>query len=546
MINVKSFLISLVTPKYRAQGIDGAFWWGWFKPEQATKPIDFIIVKATQGKSIIDPAFDENSKAAMKIPVRGAYHYQKQGDSWVLQADLFLRIAARYDFHIYGLDVEKYANEGAFASQAATDTFVSDMRRILDHWRAKAPAKVQVVLYTNQDLYQNYIVPALKRLYGLEGEQWAEEQLLWLAVYNGQGPDGNPTMPKNRKNPWTFWQYSSNGRKQDYGTNGDVDLNVYNGTVEQLHKQFLDGIVVDPTPPPVVVPDPVEEPATEPETWTGTVITWRDPLIVRSYPMRVSETDTKLRLATGSRVSGKLWAGNGYVWMKLGAMTLGDGYTGKWVAVRTVHFGDKFIRLDEQTQLPPPPVVVPAGLVSVVWDDQNPDYNFMSRTKQLGWRGTETQNPPAVYRFYPEMREKSGDYRVNLADPFDWKPSLIRVNGGDAQKFRYLTTAGVAQYNQTGWPMQAYLTMSGNKLAGEVVGQWFGFETLKPGDLGKVGGMTIVTHPHLIHRFTCVTWDPRTRTTERINSSGTPRGDVFYYLVTKEGIAYIPLRHVIG
>lgn len=533
---IRNFLVSLFAPKYRAEGIDGSHWWGWFKPELATKPIDFIVVKATQGKWIIDSAFRANYEASQAIEVRGAYHYQTASDSWLAQADLFLRVVEGCDLHLWALDVEKYVNEFAFGPQPsrATETFVSDMRRIIDYWRTKAPAGVLVILYTNTDIYQNYIYPTIKRLYGLEGEMWLEELEIWLANYNGQGVDGEPTMPANRKRPWLFWQYSSNGRKEDYGTNGDVDLNVYNGTVDELRARFL-GLVTPPPPPVVVVPPVEPEPGTD--VWTGTVVA--DKMIVRSYPARASETDTGHRIGTYARVRGRLWVGNGYVWMKINMPDF-IRIDGKWVAVREIDGDPRFIRLDPQPGAPPP-VVVPTGLARVVWDDENPDYNYKSRTQMPGWESVD--NPPAVYRFYPEPR-KSGDYRVNLAVPYDWKTAIIAVNGGDVRDWEYLTSPGRATYNQTGWPMQAYITMSGNKLQGERVGDWFRFETLKPGDVAKVAGMTIETHPQFVHRFTCVTWDAQTKTTKHIESTGTARGQVYFFLVTKEGIAYIPFRHV--
>jgi hypothetical protein len=83
--------------------------------------------------------------------------------------------------------------------------------------------------------------------------------------------------------------------------------------------------------------------------------------------------------------------------------------------------------------------------------------------------------------------------------PYNWKSAMIQLNGGDEQKFYYLTGSARATYNQTGWPMQAYLTMSGNRLQGEQIGEWFRFETLKPSDLAKAKGMTIQTHPQFVH-----------------------------------------------
>jgi hypothetical protein len=79
---------------------------------------------------------------------------------------------------------------------------------------------------------------------------------------------------------------------------------------------------------------------------------------------------------------------------------------------------------------------------------------------------------------------------------------------------------------------------------------WVKFKTLKPQDWMAARRMSIATHPMYIHRFTCVTWVkdssyPDGGYTRRINSTGTPRGDVFYPLVTWEGFAWIPRRFVV-
>jgi Lyzozyme M1 (1,4-beta-N-acetylmuramidase) len=387
MLNtIRNYLVSILAPKYRAVGIDGSHWWGWFKPELATRPIDFVIIKATQGSTMIDPALGINWEGAKRVGVRGAYHYQKYGASWLAQAEFFLRAADRYDFHILALDVEKAYNELAFASPAAGDTFFSDMRRILDYWKFKKPDK-KVVLYTNTDIYANFIYPAIKRLYGMEGEQWLESLDLWLANYNGQNVDGEPLMPANRASGWTFWQYSSNGKKADYGTNGDVDLNVFNGRVEELYKWA--GITNTDPPPPVEPPAPQTEPETEPETWTGHVVAL-ERLIARSYPARADGTDTGRRLIPGEKVSGRLWTGNGYVWMKLDD-SVPETIKGKWVAVRK-EGGDQFIKLDPQP-LPPGPTIPQLWRVK----------HDIELTKGL-WR----DNLPEVHPIFPNHHSEFG------------------------------------------------------------------------------------------------------------------------------------------
>ena len=542
MLNrVRNFLVSTFTPKHRAEGIDGSHWWGVWNPTLATKPIHFAIVKATEGTGWVDSAFNRNAQASLMIPIRGAYHYQRSGMSWLKQADFFLRVAGQYDLHIYALDVEKYNNTDAFEDQAAADTFFSDMRRIIDYWRLKAPEKT-IYLYTNPDIYYNHIVSAIKRIYGQEGMAWLDEVEKWIAVYNGQGKDGNPTskwgIPK-----WSVWQYSSNGIKTEYGTQGDVDLNVYNGTAEEMQARVLKGQPEpSPTPTPVPTPTPREDPEPLPETWAGRVIAF-ERVIVRNHPTRIDDTDTGLRLFTGDRVSGQLWAGNGYVWMRLDNSNPRKETRGHWVAVRK-DGGDKFIKL-EQPDAPTIPPGQTTGLFRVVWDDENPDLNNKCRTQSDGFVGPLA--PPAVMQYYPEMREKAGRWRCDLADPHNWKQAIIDLNGGDVRKFEYLIDPSRATFNDQGWPLQQYLTMSGNLLKGELLGKWFKFETLKPGDLAKVKAWTIETHPQFVHRFTCVKWKRRadgTFYTHRIESTGTQHGQVYFFLVSNEGYGYIPARHV--
>jgi len=186
---------------------------------------------------------------------------------------------------------------------------------------------------------------------------------------------------------------------------------------------------------------------------------------------------------------------------------------------------------------------IPKGIsrYRFAWDDENPDWDFKCRTQSSDFIGPE--NPPAVIRFYPFMREGAGDFRVNLATPYDWKDAIIAMNDGNVQKFDYLIGSSRAQFNTTGWPKMAYVGMCGNEIEVlERIGDWYRFKTLKQSD---VTGWTIANDPKFIHRFACVTWDVATKTTKRILSTGTARGDVFYPLITVEGYAYIPVRHVV-
>jgi hypothetical protein len=194
-----------------------------------------------------------------------------------------------------------------------------------------------------------------------------------------------------------------------------------------------------------------------------------------------------------------------------------------------------------QTALPP------VSRFRFCWDDENSDYGFKCRT--LTETQIKTDNPPAVIRYSPVTKEGAGDFRVDVSA---WKAFVIALNGGGEEGYRrweYWCGKARAQFNGTGWPMLAYVGMCGNYLQGVRQGDWFRFETLKPGDLQRAQGMTRATHPHLIHTFTCVTWSKNETTgefyTKHILSTGTPRGIVDYPLITREGYAFIPARHIV-
>jgi hypothetical protein len=201
----------------------------------------------------------------------------------------------------------------------------------------------------------------------------------------------------------------------------------------------------------------------------------------------------------------------------------------------------------ELTQVVTPPVT---PRFRFAWDDEiDVPYNYQCRTL-LG--GFDSDNPPAVLRFYPlPGKVDAGDFRVNLTkDPsWQWRDTIIQENGGGEvgeRAFNYLIGSSRAQFNTTGWAQMAYLGMCGNEVnvLERAVG-WTRIETLKPRDWLRARSMSRATHPTLIHSFHCVTWDRETQTTKHILSTGTPRGLVYYPVVSWEGYAWIPSRFVV-
>lgn len=180
-------------------------------------------------------------------------------------------------------------------------------------------------------------------------------------------------------------------------------------------------------------------------------------------------------------------------------------------------------------------------LYRVRWDDEIEEFGYKSRTASEDWAwGPQT---PAVFRHYPILKDGAGDFRIDVS-PIE---SFIRaLNGNDPRKFDYWCDIKTAQFNSTGWPYMAYITMSGNTLRGRRIlrdnqnVEMLEFETLTLATIQS--GMNHDADPDFIHRFGIVGVDGSGRT---YHTNNTPQGIIDYPLVTEEGICYIPMKYVI-
>jgi GH25 family lysozyme M1 (1,4-beta-N-acetylmuramidase) len=333
----------------RAQGIDISHHDNPFSLSLATQPIDFVIQKLTDGAYNQDTKILYHWFGVKDVPVRGAYHYQRIDDDWLTQAQKFRDQVQKFDYQIIAIDVEKINNHPDKKGNLP-DRFYGDTRRIIDYLRGVFTSK-KVILYTNPDIYDSGFVPAFKRLYGSAGIAWLESCDLWLAQYwNDWKTRQEPRMPTFRKTPWRFWQYTDQGQPNQWGTSSWCDLNVFNGTPDDLRAWLA-----SPNPPaptttnddaghiaPIVEPDPAtlsEEPIPNGAEWIGEVMTT---LILRSAPRVDASTDTHERLKAKETVTGFLWFGNDFIWMKINS----GSHLGKWIATRPLMFSTfPFVRL---------------------------------------------------------------------------------------------------------------------------------------------------------------------------------------------------------
>lgn len=226
----------------RAHGIDISHWQGTYNYHQTWGQVDFVIQKMTEGTW-----WDQNYGAlwdngTSQVAIRGMYHYQRSGVSWKAQADNILAMVERVTpkIHIIALDVEKINN-------TLDKTYFSDSKRILEYLSVNSDRRV--VLYINPDVF-NIAHPLMLKNFGQEGVRWLFDYPMWLAQY-WWTPDPNkqPATPALRGD-WDIWQYTDKGdskNAQGWRRYGSPDLNVFNGTVDQM--RVWAGVDDAPAPP---------------------------------------------------------------------------------------------------------------------------------------------------------------------------------------------------------------------------------------------------------------------------------------------------------
>ena len=169
-----------------------------------------IVFKATQGTSVVDPAFSSYvSRAKACDLLAGAYHFFDPDADPVLQAEHFHN-TAQMGAGTLGLwlDVETLSksspeNIGAHAAKAS-----DRLKALTGHYPG---------IYASDSFYQSY----------LKADFPVGYYKLWIAKYSVQRP----------ATPCQIWQYSESGTVN--GVDGAVDRDSYNGTLGQLKTELV-------------------------------------------------------------------------------------------------------------------------------------------------------------------------------------------------------------------------------------------------------------------------------------------------------------------
>ena len=207
-------------------GIDVSYWnSGIDWPKVRATGQRFMFAKATEADYYADPTFDDNWVGAKKAGVlRGAYHFFRANVDAKRQASKFIDYVKSMndDGELPPvLDLETHDGQSKDRVISRAKTWLEEVEKAF----GKKP-----IIYSGQYYLQDYFSVA-----GGGPPAWARDYPLWLAQYPfTYNPEtSRPTLPRGWFK-WTFWQYSDKGRVN--GINANVDLNVFNGTLQELYE----------------------------------------------------------------------------------------------------------------------------------------------------------------------------------------------------------------------------------------------------------------------------------------------------------------------
>lgn len=179
--------------------------------------LTFVICKATEGVTVIDPEFSNNwNTIDQKGFVRGAYHFYHCNDDPVKQAAHFISTVKSFDKEDFPpiIDFE----EASVGSNCGT---VSKIRKDLLQFLQQVESKTgqKPIIYTDNNTGGRYLNDTSFLQYHL-----------FIADYNKGSAPRLPAAWKDKG--WILWQKSESYRI--HSTTDDFD--VFNGGIEEFNK----------------------------------------------------------------------------------------------------------------------------------------------------------------------------------------------------------------------------------------------------------------------------------------------------------------------
>ncbi|WP_066511259.1 glycoside hydrolase family 25 protein [Rufibacter sp. DG15C] len=170
--------------------------------------IVFTFIKATEGISHQDKYFSRHWRESKKHGVlRGAYHFFLPSRNATDQAKNFLdRVHLEAGDLPPVIDVE-------VTNHQSDEEIIAGVQEWLD--AVEDEYDIKPIIYTNYAFYEKHLVGHF------------DGYPLWLAHYT---PENGHKINDHK---WSFWQHTDTGRLK--GIKGNADLNVFNGTLEDLY-----------------------------------------------------------------------------------------------------------------------------------------------------------------------------------------------------------------------------------------------------------------------------------------------------------------------
>jgi len=184
--------------------------------------VEFAFLKATEGTTYRDPYFKADWSATSQAGIyRGAYHFARpstSSGSAVKQADFFAATIGPQNSHGTLPPVLDLEVTGGLSSKALVN-WTRDFLVEVQKKTGRTP-----IIYCSPYFWID----------NLGNSTAFHDYPLWVAHYTSKSqpmvPGGWPT--------WSFWQTTSSGRIS--GISGNVDKDVFNGSMTQLQKFALD------------------------------------------------------------------------------------------------------------------------------------------------------------------------------------------------------------------------------------------------------------------------------------------------------------------
>jgi lysozyme len=206
-------------------GIDVSYWQSGIDwPKVRATGQRFVLIKATEGEAYTDPTFENHWLGAKTAGLlRGAYCYFHSTQDAKKQADRFISTVKALNDpgelpHAVDLEI---------AGGISREKIIAKVKIWLD--------QVEQAFGRKPFIYSSvsFLETSFSELGG-GPPAWAKDYPLWLAWYPDQYAAGMPPLMPLGWFKWTFWQYSKKGAVN--GINEKVDMDVFNGTLEELYK----------------------------------------------------------------------------------------------------------------------------------------------------------------------------------------------------------------------------------------------------------------------------------------------------------------------